>query len=480
LTAVAHKRVSRRLILKGMGGAAVALPFLESLVLKNALGQSDAPEPFVIFLRQANGVAQEHNNGEIGSEPERFWPRATGALTSDSLSGRALDVLEPHMSRILAVGNVNYEYFDYGDGHARGAFQALTARSAVEDGAGGDSEASGESLDHRIGRELNPGGRDSLFMYAGRNSGWLGGACISYREAGVRRNPLHSPWNAYQHIVGGAGGLSPEVAARIAERRESVNDLVRAQLERIRGHQRLGANDRRRLDLHLQAIRDVEVAVGCRMDEDRERMLENESPGFDSTNGDDVIRTVELHADIAALAVACGYTRSVAIQVDNGNGGNTRFRDPATGTLMENFHYISHRRMSHDSSGDVIPGSDVLHHQVDRHFAGMFRHLLDRLAAYDTGTGQSLLDAGLAVWYNDNSNGPPHGVTNVPWILAGSAGGYFRQGQYVRIPGGGSANHARLLNTIGTAVGVRNASGGPMDDFGEPSLPKGIVEELRA
>jgi hypothetical protein len=476
-----HKRVSRRLILKGLGGAAVALPFLESLVLDRALGQSQAAEPFVIFLRQANGVAQEQDSpNELGYEPDRFWPRSFGALTRDGVSGRALEELEPHLGRILAVANVNYNWFEYGDGHAMGAMQALTARGPVVERAGNSAEAAGESLDHRIGRELNPAGRDSLFLYAGRNDGWLGGACISYRESGLRRNPLHNPWNAYQHLVGGAGGLSSDVAARIAQRRESVNDLVRAQLDRIRNHRRLGSSDRRRLDLHLQAIREVEVAVGCRMAEDRERVLANESPGFDSTDGDEVLRTARLHADIAVLAVACGYTRSVAIQVGNGNDGHTRFRDPDTGALMENYHYISHRRTSHGSDGAVIPGSDLLHHKIDRQFAATFRHLLDRMSSFDTGAGD-LLDQGLAVWYNDNSNGPPHGIWNVPWILAGSAGGYFRQGEYLRLPGASlDVTHARLLNTIGTAVGVRNGSGGPMNDFGDPNLPRGIIDELRA
>jgi hypothetical protein len=474
-----QKRVSRRLVLRGMGGAVVALPLLDSLAPRRAHAQA-AQAPFVIFLRQANGVAQEHRNGELGAEPERFWPRTTGALTADSVRGRALDELTPHLSRVLAVGNINYQTFNYGDGHAWGALQALTARGPVVTGAGGNAEAAGESLDHRIGRELNPGGRDSLFLYAGRNAGWLGGACISYRAAGVRRAPLHSPWNAYQHIVGGEGGLAPDMAARIAARRQSVNDLVRGQLERIRTHRRLGTDDKRRLDQHLSAIREVEVAVGCRLAEDRERQLQGESPGFDSPIGDDVIRTARLHMDVAALAVACGFTRSVAIQCGNGNDGDTRFRDPDTGTLMENYHYISHRRMSHDANGSIIPGSDVLHHKIDRHFGGMFRHLLDRLTQHVASDGAPLLDHGLAVWLNDNSNGPPHGIWNVPWILAGSAGGFFRQGQYIRVGGGGDPTLARLLNTIGTAVGLRNASGGPLNDFGDPSLAKAQLTELMA
>jgi hypothetical protein len=181
---------------------------------------------------------------------------------------------------------------------------------------------------------------------------------------------------------------------------------------------------------------------------------------------------------IAALAVACGFTRSVAIQVGNGNDGNTRYRNLESNQLMENYHYLSHRRLSHDSSGTVIADSDLLHHWVDRNFARTFKYLLDELDQYQLPNGQNLLDAGVSVWFNDNGNGPGHSAKNVPYIVVGSAGGYLRQGMYIRPAGDPNLN--RFLNTLGTAVGVRNASGGPLDDFGDPSLPGGLLDELLA
>jgi hypothetical protein len=148
---------------------------------------------------------------------------------------------------------------------------------------------------------------------------------------------------------------------------------------------------------------------------------------------------------------------------------------------MENYHYLSHRRLSHDSSGAVIPNSHVLHHYVDRNFARAFKHLVDRLSAYTLPDATRLVDAGVAVWYNDNGDGPPHSPRNTPFILAGSCGGFFRQGEHVELPGGDAPNHNKMLNTIGTAVGLRNAAGdGPLDDFGDPSLPGGIFPELMA
>jgi hypothetical protein len=466
------------MVLRGLGGCALGLPVLESLLPRGARAAESEALPYAIFLRQANGVAAQQTT-ELGSEPERFWPRTTGALTPESLADRALTELVDHRSRLLVVRNVNMKDYNYGDGHARGALQLLTARGPVVDGAGGGSEASGESLDHLIGRKLNPQQRDSLFLYAGRSGGWLGGPCISYRGSGVRRASLNDPWTAYQTMVGGAGGLSPEAREQLLVRQRSVNDLVRGQLSALKQRPELSASDRERLELHLSNVRDLEVALSCRMRADQELVLQQQAPGYNSTDGDEVLSTVKLHMDIAVLAVACGTTRSVAIQVGNGNDADTRYRD-ANGALMENFHYISHRRLSHDDSGNVIAGADLLHHQVDRQFARTFKYLLDQLAAYQMPDGKKLVEHGVSVWFNDLGNGPAHSAHNVPFVMAGSCNGFLKQGVCVDLAGGGNVNHNRLLNTLGSAVGLRNAAGGNLDDFGDPAFAKGVLPELMA
>ena len=472
-------KFTRRTVLKGAAGISLGLPVLEGFQPK-AFAQTQTVEPFAIFFRQANGIQQEGQNNEIGREPERFWPRNTGEVSAESMAGRAVGELADFRDRLLMV-KCNMADYAYGDGHARGAMQGLTASGPVSAGAGGNAEAAGESLDHRIGRELNPDGRDSLFMYAGRDSGWLGGACISYRGPGQRRGALHNPWNAYQSFVSGGDTLPPETQAALAARGQSVNDLVRGQMTTLLANPRLSSGDRQRLELHQQNIRDLEVQLTCQLSADRERTLEQEAAGFDSTNGDEVLATARLHMEIATLAVACGQTRSVAIQVGNGNDGLTRYRNPQTGNLMENFHYISHRRLSHGGDGRVIDGADLLHHYVDVQFAQTFRHLLENLAGYPLPDGGNLLDTGMAIWYNDLGDGPPHSPLSCPFVIAGSAGGQLRQGMYFDLDEGwGNHNHRRLLNTIGAAVGLTNGSGGPLEDFGNGDSPSGRLTELLA
>jgi len=473
---------TRRLFLRGAGGAVLGLPLLEGFGRK-AFAQSATEEvpPFAVFFRQANGAAQRQSNGKIGDEPERFFPREFGALTAASMEGRAVGELSAHRDRLMVLQGVHYDWYSFGDGHANGALQALTGIGPAVPDQGGGSEAGGESLDNRLGRELNPDGRDSMFLYAGRNRGWLGGACISHRGRDNRRSAINNPWNAYQAFVGTDGGLSPEAQERLRGRRESVNDLVRGQLQSLLARPELSQADRQRLDLHLSSIRELELSLSCRLDEDAERAVEGGESFFDSTNGDEVLATARLHMDVAAAALACGWTRSVAIQVGAGNDSNTRYRNLDSGELMENYHYLSHRIFSHGGNGEVIPDSDRLHHFVDRQFAQTFSYLLDRLEAYEMPTGESLLHHGVAVWYNDNSNGPPHGIKNVPWVLAGSAGGKLRQGQMLDLsPGSNDANHCRLLNTLGTVVGLRTPGMDILNDFGDPNREKGVFGELLA
>ena len=78
---------------------------------------------------------------------------------------------------------------------------------------------------------------------------------------------------------------------------------------------------------------------------------------------------------------------------------------------------------------------------------------------------------------NDLSNGPPHSVNNLPYVLAGGADGFLRTGAYVDA---GDVTHNKMLNTLATAVGLRNGNGDPVEDFGHESLEGGLISEMMA
>lgn len=462
--------MDRRRFLFGLGGAVVALPFLEGLSRRAAHADPPPGFKFAIFMRQANGVTQKE-----GSEPERFWPTAApgpGALTAAGLGAdRVVNELAAYVDKLLLVRGVKYAFPGNGCGHSGGGNQCLTAAKVSDTPSGNKSLAMGESIDNLIARKLNPDGAEPLTLYAGRMSGYIN-EVLSYREAKVLRAAERNPFNAYKRLFGlpDADAVAAEKKAR---ERKSVNDLVRAQLTRLRANPALSKGDHDRLDLHFTSIRDLEVKLALQLPDARVKEMEAMSPKVaDPANIEEITR---MQCDIIALAMSGGITRAATLQIGDGNDATEYV---VGGVKQPRFHQISHRIYSDGATGDPIPDAFEKHHQIDRIHARLFKYLLDRLSAYKLPTG-TLLDQGVAVWTNDLATGPGHRYDNLPFVMAGGAGGVLRQGAYVDASEGGKmVTNNKLLSTIGAAVGVKNAAGGPLDDFGDPSLAKGQVAAM--
>ncbi|WP_437942671.1 DUF1552 domain-containing protein [Sorangium sp. So ce341] len=452
-------------MLRGLFGVTVALPFLETFAPRRAAaGTGDVP-PFAIFMRQANGVAQATND-----EPEMFWPSETGPLSKESLerdSDRAVSELKDYASQLILVRGVNFAFPGNGCGHSGGGNQCLTAARVSDEPSGNESLAMGESIDNRIATELNPQGVEPLTLYAGRMAGYIN-EVLSYRGPKQLRAAERNPFNAYKKLFGLAD-VGAEAQKALAERRASVNDLVRGEMRALMGRKDLSKSDRERLELHFDSIRDLEASLACELPPEEVAAMEAISP--DVGRSENVETVARMQMDIIALAMACGVTRAATLQVGDGNDG-TEYT--IHGVRQKSFHKISHRIDSDGSEGPPIEGAQELHHQIDRIHARMFKHLLDRLASYKLGSG-TLLDHGVAVWLNDNAD-KYHSYRKVPYILAGGAAGYLKTGQFVDI----KVTNNKLLNTIGAAVGCKNGQGGPLDDFGDESLEGGLLDPIVA
>ncbi len=110
-----------------------------------------------------------------------------GNLTLERVAERALGELVDPLDSRLGVRGINMANLDFADGHARRSLAGITGQGPEVDNLGGHSEAGGESRGRRIGREINGGGRESLYLYAGRNCAGWGWAA---REAHVEFSPL--------------------------------------------------------------------------------------------------------------------------------------------------------------------------------------------------------------------------------------------------------------------------------------------------
>jgi hypothetical protein len=462
-------QLGRRRFLFGVGGVALGLPFLESFAPRKVQAAGVGPARFAVFVRQANGVAQAGNG-----EPEQFWPNAPGPLDSASLAGmtdRTTSELAPYADKLLMIKGLRFAFPGNGCGHSGGGNQCLTAARVSDDPSGNLSLAMGESVDNRIATELNAEGVEPLTLYAGKMAGYID-EVLSYRGPMDLRAADPNPWSVYTKMVG-LNALDEALADQIKARRLSVNDLVREQMQSLMSNSALSSTDRERLEIHFDAIRDLEVELACELPgeaEVAEYMLANES----YSSNDNMETIVQLQMNLIALAFACDYTRAATLQIGDGNDSTEWWID---GVKQPSFHMISHRIYSDGSEGDPIPDAVNKHHQIDRIHARLFRHLLDRLSMYGTETG-TLLDDCAAVWTNDLGHGVSHTYDDVPHVIAGSCGGFLQTGQFIELPA--MTSHNKLFNTLLNAVGVRKPGGEWIDDFGDPELEKGWIPEIVA
>ena len=470
----------------------LGLPLLETFLPRNAAAQAAARSPFVLVVVGDNGVVQAGVSLDVNAEPERFWPTATGALTKASMTAdkatRSTGELADYAEKLLMVRGINLPYSSTGCSHSAADAQILTAAKITAGST--NCKAMGISIDTAIAKAKNPAGRDPLALHAGMFSpggtGFDIPGYVSYITPQQPRVYIDTPYKAYQTIIGaignGTAGTSAEAQAlaRRGARSKSINDILRPQIVALLARTDLSSGDRARLDQHLTAIRDIEVKMATTSFSipaaDVATMKAMDPKPYDQSTRD---AAVKLFMDLMAFSAAADYSRVAVLKI----GDRIDDHVYTFNGQSAKFHDVSHRQ---------VPNAIEFHHYIDRMMLNYYKHLLDTLSTYETPTGP-LLDQGVAIYCNQCATGA-HSFSNIPWIQAGTANGYFKQGQYLAVgnaqqPGGsqdgkgGDASVSgvnKILNTVLTAAGVTKTGGAPTDDFGEASLPKGIFAELKA
>jgi len=195
--------------------------------------------------------------------------------------------------------------------------------------------------------------------------------------------------------------------------------------------------ERHRLDAHLEALDTVERAISgggsC------------ESPVaptyYDVNDNDNFPLVVQQQIDLAVLALTCGMTNVATVQLSHTVG-------PTVFTWLDQTD--GHHSLSHAANEDALNVANFI--ACERWYAEQFGYLLDQLSsAEDPETGASMLDDTLVFWAQELGDGRMHTCEAVPWVLAGNAGGYFRNGRMVDLAG---VTHDSVLVSIAHAFGL--------------------------
>jgi hypothetical protein len=461
--------VNRRIFLTGVGGAMLAAPFLGSIGSRGAAQLPMAPKRLVVFF-QPNGV----NMNE-------FFPTVEdGPLDAAAFSGRGLEPIAGFASKLLVPRGIHMSMKGFGldpipgCDHRKGMACKLTAVPTSDDGK---NYALGHSVDFEAARRINPSGGSPLVIQVGRRGDVGGGTATDFCSYSASETPFpgeNNPWNVYRSLMGVVpGGMVDDLVTR---RRQSMIDLVRDDLDALK-RVPMSSDDTRKLDDWLALLRDTEKMMPATCGPDTPAVLgigdlsrwegmESSAAGSDG----EYPNAARVMMQLTALAMVCDANRVATIQWSRGSGGPTFRFDGLSHEF--NHHQLSHRTGRDDGEGADLPGIEDLITEVDRWYATRFEELLSLLDMFEE-EGGTVLDHSAVMWINELSDGKAHHFNNLPIVIAGSAGGYLKQGVAVDCSRSGDlgsidgAPHNKLLTTLLNAVGAEADGGGPIESFGD-------------
>jgi hypothetical protein len=426
--------ITRRRFLGAAGAAAIALPFVR--LARGHAGGAGARRLIVFY--NPDGVVGAAQDGS----PSLWHP--TGGETDFQLPAM-LASLAPYRDRCVFFRGLSLGPADSGS-HPGGAKKLLTA---VDGG-------NGISIDRRLASTVGAGDpvpHVYLGAMANQNNA-SGDKHISYLAPGLTAPPDDDPIAAFDRLFGTAS--TPDDPRR--GRRLSVLDSARGELAALRT--RLGQVEQVKLDLHLEAVRQVEqrvMATGAGTCSD---------PAVDTTglaghlyDADRFPQVLRAQIDLTVQAMACGLTRIGVIQASHHTSELIMSRFPGTAMYDPGFdmrsHQASHYGASHDPS-----------HREFRDYVlqrtwwiEQLAYLLGELAARPE-DGGTMLDHSLVLCCTEVCDGNTHLHDDMPFILAGGGGGAIRTG---RLLSSGYRRHADLL------IAIAQAMGDPLTAFGDAS-----------
>ena len=362
-----------------------------------------------------------------GSLPDDTpWSFALRDMAESDFSP-ALRPLWRHREKLTIVeGLSRYVALDdrEGDDHARGHVSLLTGNRGASTFDGVKSLAATPSLDQIIAAELRK--RDpSLTEFAGLHVGRLNRPFpfhhYVYADRGgtVEKVPLAYDLkklgdSLFGNVTSGRGTSGDLVASH----RTSVLDLVRTETARLAGS--LSTDDKRRLQVHQDLVRDLEntlTRLGSLQCEAPEPFEEGvgwnaDDPTFYQAANASIVR-------IAAAAFSCDISRVFHFH---------QFEVPksmlgATGDLHNDY---AHR-------ANVDANAKVVMQKFDRMNANDLAVWADALDSMPNGAGGTLLDSTVLFWGSELANGN-HAHAPWPAILVGRANGAFKTGMYHYVP----------------------------------------------
>lgn len=442
--------MKRRQFFQGVGGVALAAPFLTSS-LRSSRAQTLTPKRLVMF----------HTHG--GCITTRWFPEVeNGPLTATDLAGTTLEPLGPMVDKLLIPRGITATN---GFGRPQGFDPHMQAMGSKLTCSLIDEEtrlATSHSLDHAVAWQLNADGAEPLFV----NPGSFFADPMTYLSFSGAQEPLSPVTDAqavYDQLALVEGDTTPQEAARQLMR-QSALDRVRDDLVRFQAVD-MSQSDRLRVERWMDLLRQTEVTLSgdvAACNTAQATALGIAGDRLASASADPATRIPlagDLMMDLLALTMICDRNRSLM------------FSYPAFMTFNwdgivhdADIDGLNHRTGSAAVNGPCYPNVLTMLEEIDRWYASKFYRLISLLDSIPEGD-TSLLDNTATLWLREFSDGGAFTVNNMPLVVAGSCGGYLKQGVAVLLedtpvgPGNSEASCAEPGDEVGAYTGTDPSRG---------------------
>jgi hypothetical protein len=426
--------ISRRSALRGLGVGSV----LMSGLLRSVRAEAAANNTRAVFFFHANG--------------SHYAWTPTGTGEAFTLTPH-LAPLEPVRKDVVILRGLTL---------ARGLGNAHKAATQSALGAGSPT-----SIDQVLANSVKDTAPLASLEFAIGFTKGGGGVVPSLSQVGgtfipAERNPVAAYQRIAQRLSPAPMMQDPAGAERALATRRSVLDYLRADADRFRV--RLGGDEKPKMDLYLDSLREVErglgafaggvPAAGCG------------STTMQMMNADLKVADMPMASrpllDLMAASIACGVTRVMTMMW----GGGECEEDIAFQGIHD-WHITTHGNPNGPAGASII--------KMQSYLAGEFAYFVQKLKSYGDAPG-SPFDSTVALWGTQNGNTnqtnfskEDHDRRNTPIVLTGRAGVGMKLG---RVLDCNEANHPDIYVSIARAFGM------PISTFGDPAWCKGPLPGL--
>ena len=379
----------RRRFLRG-AGAAIALPFLDSIQPSRAAG---APTP-------RRMVAICNNLGLLGP---KFFPVKPGRNYDVSPYLRPLEGSRGDLTVFSGISHPDV------DGSHSSEVCFLTAAPHPANGGFRNSISLDQAMADHIGVQTRfPSLTLGVNVSKGQRS-------LTWTGAGVMIPCEDSAAALYRRLF--LQGSEEEIERQITRLKlgESILDSVAEHADGL--ERQLGPADRSRLDQYMTGVRELERRMVAARAWERKPKPKPSSPApVDPDSNRAYLDRTRLMYDMTRLAFESDSTRLITIFLDSVNSPAI---DVQGMQITDGYHNLSHHGKD--------PGKLAQLEAIDLWHMRLLSELLAKLKGVNE-AGESLLDRTMVLYGSNFGDANKHTTTNMPVILAG---GGFKHGQHL-------------------------------------------------